>query len=345
MLLLLLLPANPGIEFFEKRIRPLFHEQCLSCHGSDPKKVRGGLRLDSPAGLRKGGDSGPLAATLLKAVRHEDGVKPMPPKGKLQPSQFADLEAWAKLGFPVPKDDGSATVAAIDWAKARSHWSFQPVKRLPGSIDSFITARLDGLAPVAEADKPTLLRRLSFHLAGLPPTPADADAFLADARPDAYERLVDRLLSSPAFGERQARHWLDVARYAEDQAHTFAVKPSTFAWRYRDWVVQAFNADLPYDRFVKLQIAADLMEGATKEDKSALGFFGLGAQYYKNTDAARAAADELDDRVDTFARGFLGLTVSCARCHDHKFDPIPTQDYYSIAGVFHSSRLADLPMA
>ncbi len=190
---------------------------------------------------------------------------------------------------------------------------------------------------------------MTFDLIGLPPTPEELDAFLKDQSPDAFAKVVDRLLASPHYGERWARHWLDVARYAEDQAHTFAVEPNTQAFRYRDWVIDSLNRDLPYDRFVMLQIAADLMEDAnppaTIGDRSALGFFGLGAQYYKNTDAARAIAEELDDRIDTLARGFLGLTVSCARCHDHKFDPIPTQDYYSLAGVFNSCKLANLPLA
>src|SRR5262249_41808860 len=185
-------------------------------------------------------------------------------------------------------------------------------------------------------------------LTGLPPTPDDIDTFLKDSSPDAWARLIERLLRSPHYGERWARHWLDVARYAEDQAHTFGVKPNTEAVRYRDWVIDAFNSDMPYDLFVKRQIAADLMESEEPQRLKhlpALGFFGLGAQYYKNSDAARATADELDDRVDTLARGFLGLTVSCARCHDHKYDPIPTQDYYSLAGVFHSSKLSDVFLA
>ncbi len=360
---LLLLPAAEpaGLEFFEKKIRPLLHDQCNNCHGNDPKKIRGGLRLDSLAAVLKGGDNGPALVAgkpddslLIKAVRQTGDLK-MPPKGKLAPSAIADLERWVKMGAPMPGEGGPAVVAGIDWRKARDFWSFKPVKKtrppdggaLAGNpIDRFINANLAAakIDPAPEADRQTFIRRLAFGLTGLPPAPEDVAAFLADTRPDAHERLVDRLLASPAFGERWSRHWLDVARYAEDQAHTFAVKPSTFAWRYRDWVIGAFNADLPYDAFVKHQIAADLLPGATVADKAALGFFGLGAQYYKNTDAARATADELDDRVDTLARGFLGLTVSCARCHDHKFDPIPTQDYYSIAGVFHSSRLADIPM-
>jgi hypothetical protein len=244
----------------------------------------------------------------------------------------------------------------IDWAKAREHWSFRPVVKpaVPAlstatPIDAFILAKLheQHLTPNGPVSKRELIRRATFDLTGLPPPPDEVDAFLHDDSPRAFATVIDRLLASPAYGERWGRHWLDVARYAEDQAHTFAVKPYGEAWRYRDWVIAAFNADVPYDRFVKLQIAADLMdlpEDQRRQHLPALGFFGLGAQYYKNSDAAKAAADELDDRVDTFTRGLLGLTVSCARCHDHKFDPIPSQDYYSLAGVFANTKLADLPL-
>jgi hypothetical protein len=250
---------------------------------------------------------------------------------------------------------------AIDWNAARQFWSFQPI-RMPSApavqddswcrtgVDRFILARLEsaGLKPVGPAEKRTLIRRACFDLIGLPPSPAEIQTFLEDDSPDAFAKVIDRLLADPRYGERWGRYWLDVARYAEDQAHTFAVQPYTNAWRYRDWVIEAFNSDMPYDRFVKLQIAADLVEDDTREgahNHAALGYFGLGAQYYKNSDAARAAADELDDRVDTLGRGFLGLTVSCARCHDHKFDPIPTQDYYSIAGVFSNCKLTAVSMA
>ena len=255
-------------------------------------------------------------------------------------------------------------VGKFDFKTAREFWSFQPVKKsepplvknaawAKTAIDRFISAKWEekGYKPVALADRRTLIRRATFDLTGLPPTPEEIERFSkeSEANPTAaYAALIDRLLASPHYGEAQARHWLDVARYAEDQAHTFSVTPNTNAFRYRDWVVAAFNQDMPYDRFVKLQIAADLMDDGSPEmvpNKAALGFFGLGAQYYKNTDAAKAAADELDDRVDTLTRGFLGLTVSCARCHDHKFDPIPTQDYYSIAGIFWSSKLANVPLA
>jgi hypothetical protein len=270
------------------------------------------------------------------------------------------LAAAAGLALAAPALAGDGP----NWDEARKFWSFRPVvKPAPPAvkdaawaatpIDHFVLAKLEekGLKPVGPAERRTLIRRTMFDLTGLPPTPEEIEAFLkeSEANPQAaYEALIDRLLASPAYGEAQARHWLDVARYAEDQAHTFAVTPNTNAWRYRDWVIGAFNEDLSYDRFVKYQIAADLYDDgspAMARHKPALGFFGLGAQYYKNTDAAKAAADELDDRVDTLTRGFLGLTVSCARCHDHKFDPVPTQDYYSIAGIFWSSKLANLPLA
>ncbi len=265
-------------------------------------------------------------------------------------------------GRPDPRDGKPAAVAqGIDWNAARKFWAFQPPHKpaapkvqnaawVRTPIDAFVLVKLEaeGLKPVAPAGRRELIRRAYFDLIGLPPSPEEVAAFVNDQSPQAFAKVIDHLLASPHYGERWGRYWLDVARYAEDQAHTFAVKPNTNAWRYRDWVINALNEDMPYDRFVKLQIAADLIE---KDDAGrvkhlpALGFFGLGAQYYKNTDAAKAAADELDDRVDTLTRGFLGLTVSCARCHNHKFDPIPTQDYYSLAGVFRSSKLSDLTLA
>ena len=289
----------------------------------------------------------------------------MPPKGKLPAAVIADIERWIADGAIDPRVAGETKTAGIDFEKAKHFWSFAkpkmpkraPTSRTPpgprrrGSLIRFILAKLEseGLQPAELAEPRTLIRRVTFDLTGLPPTPEEVDAFLADKSPDAYAKLVDRLLSSPHYGERHwGRYWLDVARFAEDQAHTFGVKPNTQAYRYRDWVIQAFNDDMPYDRFVKLQIAADVIAMPEEErikQLPALGFFGLGAQYYKNTDAAKAAADELDDRIDTLSRAFLGLTVSCARCHDHKFDPIPQQDYYSLAGIFSSSKLADVQLA
>jgi cytochrome c553 len=357
--------ADDGIAFFESKIRPVLVEQCYRCHGE--QKQRAKLRLDSKVAVLKGGESGPAivpgkvdASLLIKAIRHQGDVK-MPEGNKLPDAVIADFEKWVAMGAPDPRTGNAVATEGIDWRIARQFWAFQlphkpalpPVHSRAWTktpIDHFILAKLEaeGLRPVAAADRRTLIRRATFDLTGLPPTPEEVDAFVNDPRPDAFAAVVDRLLASPHYGERWGRYWLDVARYAEDQAHTFAVIPNTNAYRYRDWVIAAFNDDMPYDRFVKLQIAADLIE---KDDAGrmkhlpALGFFGLGAQYYKNTDAAKAAADELDDRVDTLTRALLGLTVSCARCHDHKFDPIPQQDYYSLAGVFSSCKLANLALA
>jgi cytochrome c553 len=358
--------TEAGIAFFEAKIRPVLAEHCYACHGE--KKDRGKLRLNSKEALLKGGESGPAivpgkadASLLIKALRHQGEIK-MPEGGKLPEAVVKDFEKWVAMGVPDPRTGGAAPVAAgINWPAARKFWAFKapqkpavPKVNHPGwaktPIDHFILAKMEsaGLTPVAAASKRTLIRRATFDLTGLPPTPEEVEAFLRDESPDAFATVVNRLLASPHYGERWGRYWLDVARYAEDQAHTFAVTPNTNAYRYRDWVIAALNEDMPYDRFVKLQIAADLIE---KDDAGriknlpALGFFGLGAQYYKNTDAAKAAADELDDRVDTLTRGLLGLTVSCARCHDHKFDPIPQQDYYSLAGVFSSSKLANVALA
>ncbi len=270
------------------------------------------------------------------------------------------LVAACGLGLVAYVANAAEPAKPIDWNAARQFWSLRPVVKpqLPKvsnaawcktGIDRFILAKLNekGLKPVGPAGKRELIRRATFDLIGLPPAPEEVDAFLNDNSADAFAKVVDRLLRSPHYGERWGRHWLDVARYAEDQAHTFAVKPYADAWRYRDWVIGAFNDDVPFDRFVKLQLAADVMDlndHDLRQNLPALGFMGLGAQYYKNSDAAKAAADELDDRVDTLTRGLLGLTVSCARCHDHKFDPIPTQDYYSLAGVFADTKLATIPI-
>lgn len=353
--------AEPNVEFFENKVRPVLTEHCISCHGE--KKQSGGLRLDGKQATLKGGDSGPALiagkpseSLIVKAMKHEGDLK-MPPKGKLPANIVADIAKWIETGAVDPRDGSAQIAGTINWTKARQFWSFQPINKpaIPNvagatPIDRFINAKLatQGLKPVGLAEKRTLIRRLTFDLTGLPPKPEEITAYLADNSPDADAKLVDRLLASKAYGEAQARHWLDVARYAEDQAHTFAVTPNTEAYRYRDWVIDAFNDDMGFDRFAKLQIAADLLTGESPEElkhRAALGFFGLGAIYYKNSDAAKAAADELDDRVDTLTRGFLGLTVSCARCHDHKFDPVPTQDYYSLAGIFTSTNLSKVPIA
>jgi hypothetical protein len=307
----------------------------------------------------------PDSSRIVAAVRY-DGELQMPPKGKLPGPEIDALTRWVGMGAPWPEFSaaGSASASSVGSKPAnstasqsrpgRDHWAFRPVKPpvvpgvmdgawAQGPIDRFVLARLEGkgLKPVEPADRRTWLRRVTFDLVGLPPTVAEIDAFLADDSTLAFERVVDRLLASPRYGERWGRHWLDVARYAEDQAHTFQAKLYTYGYRYRDWVIQALNADMPYDGFVKEQIAGDLIDGPNRESRlAALGFFALGPVYYGG-----AIADERDDRIDTLSRGFLGLTVACARCHDHKYDPIPTRDYYSLAGVFASTVAKDVPTA
>lgn len=362
------------INFFEKKIRPVLVDSCLQCH--DDAKQSGKLRLDSKMAVLKGGVSGPALvpgkakdSLLIKAIRHADPDLKMPAKAdKLPDTVIADFEKWIDMGAADPRD-GSTPVKAggIAWETARTFWSFQPPKKpdLPKvlnagwvkqPIDRFILAKLEAekLAPVRPATRRELIRRATFDLTGLPPTPAEVEAFLRDDSANAFAKVIDRLLASPHYGERWGRHWLDVARYAEDQAHRFAVIPNTNAWRYRDWVIAALNDDMPYDRFIRMQLAADMIdedEAVRIKNLPALGFIGLGAQYYKdvaqqfNNEAAKALADELDDRVDTVTRGFLGLTVSCARCHDHKYDPIPQIDYYSLAGIFNSCKIDNLTLA
>src|SRR4051812_10823410 len=351
-LLALLLAAvaqdGDGNEFFESKIRPVLAEQCLKCHGE--KKAKGGLRLDTRAGWEKGGDNGPAlvrkksgSSLLIKMIRGEPESPPqMPPEHPLPKTVVADFVRWVDLGAPDPRTGAAAVVKQIDWKAAGEFWAFKPPSvHQSRPIDAYIDARLAELKlkPSAPADRGTLLRRVTFDLTGLPPTESEARDFLADRSPDAFAKVVDRLLATPAYGEHQARLWLDLARYAEDQAHVSEGKLG-FAWRYRDWVIEAFNKDVPYDRFVKLQIAADLMEDDATDpaDRRALGFIGLGNIYARPNDLARAKAEQWDDRVDTLSRAFLGLTVSCARCHDHKFDPIPTLDYYSLTGVIADTK-------
>jgi hypothetical protein len=302
-------PDAKGVEFFESKIRPVLVEQCYKCHSAQAGKTKGGLALDTKSAVLKGGDTGPAVVpgnaekSLLLAALGQNSDLKMPPKTKLADAVINDFRRWVEMGAPDPRDRAPTVTSNIDWSKARDFWSFRPVMKpaLPAvkdgawphtDTDRFILARLEaeGLRPVGPADRRTLIRRATFDLTGLPPTPDEIDTFLKDDSPDAFAKVVDRLLRSPHYGERWARHWLDVARYAEDQAHTFGVKPNTEAFRYRDWVIAALNADLPYDLFVKRQIAADLMEGDDPEgykQRAALGFFGLGAQYYKNSDAAR----------------------------------------------------------
>ena len=359
--------ADDKLDFFEAKIRPVLVDQCQSCHSADAakkNKLKGGLLLDTREGLLKGGDSGPALVagkpkeSLLLKTLHYDGDIQMPPKGKLASAVMKDFEKWIEAGATDPRSSEVVKAKGIDLAKGREFWAFQqpkehaspkiakPAVPMRNGIDAFIQAKWHekNLTPAPLADKRTLIRRVAFDLTGMPPTPEAVEAFLKDTSPDAYKKVVDKFLASPQYGERYARMWLDVARYAEDQAHTFAVKPKKNAYRYRDWVIDALNADMPFDQFAMRQIAGDLMpdDGTDHFMKlGGMGFLGLGAEYYKNTFKEQAVADELDDRVDTLTRGFLGLTVSCARCHDHKFDPIPQVDYYSIAGIFNGSNLTE----
>jgi hypothetical protein len=354
---------NPD-EFFEKSVRPLLATRCLECHSA--KEPEAGLRLDARENMVRGGDNGPVIvpgepdkSLLITAIHYRDENLQMPPTGKLTGEQIAALTTWVKIGAPWPAASAAIRPAAPDETfeitpEERAFWSFQPVIASPvpaikdtawpkRDIDRFILARLEStsLPPSAPADKRTLLRRATFDLVGLPPTPEEVAAFLADDSPDAFAKVVERLLESPHYGERWARHWLDIARYGEDQAHTFQSRKYPQGFRYRDWLIQAFNRDLPYDEFVRQQIAADLLPGDDKRERlPALGFFALGPVYYGD----RKMVDQYDDRIDTLTRGFLGLTVACARCHDHKFDPISTADYYALAGVIASSEYLEEPL-
>lgn len=355
-------PDSAGIEFFEKKIRPVLAEHCWQCHSEESKtanKLKGGLRLDSEAGLRAGGDSGPIVVSgkpaeslLIKALRHEE--LQMPPESKLADEVIDHFSTWINLGTPMPADKNAPTATKrLDWAEARKSWAFQSPVEHPrptvkntdwptSAIDTFILAEMEkqGLSPVSPASKRELIRRATFDLIGLPPTLEEIDNFLKDDSREAFATVVNRLLSSPHYGERWARYWLDLARYADDQGNSF-LSPTPKAYLYRDWVVRALNRDMPYNEFIRLQVAGDELPGAAEnyEDRLAgLGFQGLGPQFRKGAAGeAKAKADELEDRVDTLSRGILGLTVSCARCHDHKFDPIPTRDYYSLAAAYNGA--------
>src|SRR5262245_33162286 len=330
-------------EFFEKRVRPIFASRCASCHVSDQ------LRDLASAGK------------LFPAVTHGDPKRRMPLNGpRLSDQEIADLKDWVQAGALWP---------AVARSGLQMHWAFQPLRKpsppevktagwARSIIDRFILAKIEerGLKPGKPAAKAVWIRRATYDLTGLPPAAEDVDAFLADESPQAFARVVDRLLASPRYGERWARHWLDVARYADGDGPErrpvyigYGMAKDGFAntFRYRDWVIDAFNQDLPYDRFVKAQIAADLLP---EKDRPALmpglGFFGLGP-WFTGDDVVfvEARANERDDKIDALSKGFLGLTIACARCHDHKYDPISQTDYYALAGIFASSRYAEHPLA
>ncbi len=338
------------LQTFETRIRPLLAENCYSCHG--PEKQQNGLRLDSRAAILKGSDYGPAAipgdpasSKLLQAVNHSDGVEPLPKKAdKLTDESIASLTEWVQQGLPWP-DESAPPPNTEKW---RTHWAFQPVTlppqpavqtadRISQPLDAHVLARQEqlGLTLSPRADRATLVRRASLDLTGLPPTYQQIQDFIADPAPDPFPALVDSLLDSPHFGERWARHWMDIARYADTKGYVFQEERRyAYAYTYRDWLIHAFNRDLPYDQFLIRQLAADQVTDWDKapQDLAAMGFLTLGRRFLN------AEPDIIDDRLDVVFRGTQGLTVTCARCHDHKFDPIPTADYYSLYGVFASSQ-------
>jgi hypothetical protein len=349
---------------FEKHVRPVLVEHCYACHSARAEKVKGGLLLDTREGIRRGGDSGPAVvpgkpkeSLLLDALRY-DGFE-MPPRGKLPEQVAARFEAWIARGAPDPRDGAALEVKpTIDIEAGRKFWSFQPIRivappasklagRARNDVDRFLLARLEaeGLAPVADASPAELVRRATFDLTGLPPTPAEVQAFLVavdrQSNPgEAFAALVERLLASPRFGERWGRHWLDVARYAESSGGGHNV-PFALAFRYRNWVVDSLNADKPYDQFVREQIAGDLLpardDSQRNERLAATGFLTVGVKDLRETVNHRFRMAMADEQIDAVGRAFLGLTLACAKCHDHKFDPIPTSDYYAMAGIFTSS--------
>ncbi len=346
-----LLHAADPVEFFEMRVRPVLAKNCYSCHTAS---ALGGLQLDTREHVLQGGKSGPAVAPgdpegslLIQAVRQTHAKLKMPPGGKLHDTEISDLAEWVKTGAVWGASSTSTKLPSyVITPEQRAFWAFQPVKnpnppavkskgwaRAP--IDQFILAKLEaqGLTPARPADRRALLRRVTFDLTGLPPTPDQVNSFVQDRAPDAYAKVVDRLLASPQYGERWGRYWLDVARYSDDKLDSERDNPYPNSFRYRDWVIQAFNADMPYDTFVKAQIAGDLLPAGDREKYQAgLGFYALSPEFQ-------------DDRVDATTRGFLGLTVACAQYHDHKYDPIPTKDYYSLLGVFNGTKLSEHALA
>jgi len=354
---------SAGVEFFEQHIRPVFAKHCYRCHGANGKKRKAGLRLDLRETVRRGGDSGPAIvpgdpekSLLLAAIRYDDASLEMPPDGQLSKKIVADFEKWIRMGAPDPRDDTvAAGASASDDASDMEPrlWSFQLPRRHASppvedrdwprtSIDRFVLRRLEKehLAPVRDASRRTLVRRLYFDLNGLPPTPQELARFLDDRGDSAWEDLVDRLLASPRFGECWGRHWLDVVRFAESSGQEFNFS-YPHAWPYRDYVIDSFNADRPYDEFVCQQLAGDLMprQGDMRDDPQqiATAFLAVGPKRH-NSGGTQFRMDIVDDQIDVTCRGLLGLTVACARCHDHKFDPIPTRDYYALAGIFMSTQ-------
>lgn len=355
--------ADDNFDFFEKNIRPVLARQCYACHSEKSQPVQGDLLVDSKDGLLRGGKSGapavvpgkPDESLLIKAIRGTHKDLKMPPGKPLDESVVQAFTKWIETGAPDPRVETVKwkPTASYDWNKEKQHWAYQPVRRVPApavtdpewsrsEIDRFVKAKLDqqGLKPLARASKATLLRRVTYDLTGLPPTPADTSAFLADPSAHAYEKLIDRLLASPAYGEQWGRRWLDLVRYA-DTAGDASDFPVPELYRYRNYVIRSFNGDKPFDLFLREQIAGDLMTPRDAEDRRekiiATSYLALSRRFGQTTGEFYLT---IDDTIDNFSKSFLGLTAGCARCHDHKFDPIPTQDYYALAGIFKSTNYA-----
>ncbi len=365
-----IISATPE-EFFEKKIRPVLAENCYACHSEKLKEPKANLRLDSREGMHTGGDSGPVvvpqdadASLILKAISYTDLHLRMPPTGKLSDETIADFREWIRMGAYDPRESNFTPSArkplGLDIERGRKFWSFQPLTVSPApavqnaawaksDIDRYILAKLEakGLSPAPEADRRAWIRRITFDLTGLPPTPQEVRNFLADNSADAHEKVVDRLLASPHYGERYGRHWLDLVRFAETNGHEYD-NNKLDAWRYRDYVVRAFNEDIPFNTFVKEHIAGDLLpqkrisqDGTFLESPLATNFFWFGEVLNSATDSEKTKADTVDNQIDVLSKAFLGLTVACSRCHDHKFDPVPTKDYYGLAGVMHSTSMRE----
>jgi len=343
-------------EFFEKKIRPILVQKCYECHSAEAKEVKGGLLLDTRDGIRKGGETehavvpGDVQESLLiDSIRHES--LEMPPEEKLSDEVIADFVKWVRMGAPDPRDGDSRTAKReIDFVEGSKHWAFQPVAKVTvrtpkenanwarTDIDRLVAAKLDehGLRPVADADRLTLIRRLYYDLIGLPPTPEELSAAATDSSDQAIAKLVNQLLESPRFGERWGRHWLDVVRYAESNGRERNyIYPH--AWRYRDYVIASLNADKPFDQFIREQIAGDLLPSASDEQRIATGLLAMGPKLLNERNREIFVMDMVDEQVDITTRAFMAFTASCARCHDHKFDPIPMKEYYSLAGIFRST--------
>lgn len=348
------------LEFFEKKIRPALVENCIKCHSETDKKVKGGLALDSKEGIARGGETGPAIVpgkpelSLLVKVINYDGDMKMPPKGKLPPEVVADITKWVKMGAPDPRTNNKPSIAKQDKNNlmGQNWWSFAPLgnfkvpqtnKISRNEIDNFIISRLEkeNLSPSPEASKMTLVRRLYFDLTGLPPTQEQIIEFLSDGDDNAYEKLVDNLLKSPHFGEKWGRHWFDIVRFSESSGGgRTAVFPDS--WRYRDYVIQSFNKDKPLNRFILEQLAGDLLPAKDNQEQAnniiATSFLALGPTNFERQDKKILEMDVIDEQLDTLGKAFMGLTIGCARCHDHKFDPISTHDYYAMAGIFKSTK-------